>query len=92
MRTHKVVDCIFQVDVAPQEVFLLGMGKGLAHQPTIALAGSQVIPFHVRGVDLGATPIGLQDAGDAIPGPKDDTPSYFNHPTPLTTLVHLRVA
>ena len=38
MRAHKIVDRIFQIDVALQVSFLLGVRQCLAHQASIAVA------------------------------------------------------
>lgn len=59
VRPYEVVDRIFQLDVALQLLLLFGVRQGLADQPAIALAGSQVVAFDVRGVDLGATAVRL---------------------------------
>ena len=58
MRAHQIVDRIFQIDVALQVSFLLGVRQGLAHQSSIAVARRSVVALYVRGVDLRTAAVG----------------------------------
>ncbi len=92
MRTHEVVDRLFQLDVALQIPLLFGVRQGLAYQPAIALAGSQVVAFDVRGVDLGAPAVRLQDLNERGVRAEQNLPFHFHHASPLAPLVDRGIA
>src|SRR3954447_2593201 len=91
MGTHEVVIRILEVDVVLQVVLAPGVRQRLAHQPPVALAGGQVIALHVRGVDLRATAIRLQDPDEIVLGTEEDLPRDFDHASPFAALPDSRV-
>jgi hypothetical protein len=92
VRPHEVVDRILEVDVELKVVLPLGMRQRLPHQPPVALARGQVVALHVRGVDPGATPIGLHDLDQIVLGAEEDLPPDFDHAPSFTPLLDLGVA
>ena len=89
---HEVVNRILEVDVVLQVVLAPGVRQRLAHQPPVALAGGQVVTLHVRGVDLRATAIRLQDPDEIVLGTEEDLPRDFDHAPPFASLMDLGVA
>ena len=73
VRPHEVVDRILEVEVVSKVILPLGMRQRLAHQPPVALAGGQVVALHVRGVDLRATALGLQDPDEIVLVTEEDS-------------------
>ena len=91
MGAHEVVDRILEVDVVSQVILPPGIRQCLAHQPPVALAGGQVVPLHIGGVDPGATAIRLQDPDEIVVGAEEDLPLDFDHASPFASLMNLRV-
>src|SRR3954449_4753247 len=92
MGAHEIVYRILEVDVVLQVVLSPGVRQRLAHQPPVALARGQVVALHVRGVDLGATAIPLQDPDEIVLGAEEDLPLDFDHAPPFASLLDLSVA
>src|SRR4051812_2017468 len=91
MGAHEVVDRILEVDVVLQVVLPPGVRQRLAHQSPVALAGGQVIALHVRGVDLRATAVRLQDPDEIVLGAEEDLPRDFDHAPSFAAFPDLRV-
>jgi resolvase-like protein len=91
-RRDEVVDRILEADVVLQVVLPPGVRQRLAHQPPVALAGGQVVPLHVRGVDLRAAAIRLQDPDEIVLGAEEELPLDFDHASPFAALTNSRVA
>jgi hypothetical protein len=92
VRPHEVVDRVLEVDVELKVVPPLGMRQRLAYQPPVVLARGQVVALHVRGVDPGATPVGLHDPDQITLGPEEDLPPDFDNAPSFTPLLDLGVA
>src|SRR5512142_1936664 len=86
MGAHESVNRILEVDVVLQVVLSPGVRQCLAHQPPVALAGGQVVALHVRGVDLGATAIHLQDPDEIVLGAEENLPLDFDHAASFASL------
>lgn len=91
MGAHEIVNRILEVDVVLQVVLSPGVRQCLAHQPPVALAGGQVVALHVRGVDLGATAIHLQDPDEIVLGAEENLPLDFDHAASFASLMDLGV-
>src|SRR4051794_308851 len=91
LGAHAIVNRILEVDVVLQVILPPGIRQCLAHQPPVALAGGQVVPLHIGGVDLGATAIGLQDPDEIVVGAEEDLPLDFDHASPFASLMNWRV-
>jgi hypothetical protein len=91
MGAHEIVNRILEVDVVLQVILPPGIRQCLAHQPPVALAGGQVVPLHIGGVDLGATAIRLQDPDEIVVGAEEDLPLDFDHASPFASLMNSRV-
>ena len=80
---------IVEVDVELEVLLPLGMRQRLANQSPIALPRGQVVALHVRGVDPGATPVGLHDPDQITLGPEEDLPPDLDHASPFAPLLDL---
>ena len=91
VRPHEVVDRILEVEMVSKVILPFGMRQRLAHQSPVALAGGQVVALHVRGVDPGATPVGLNDPDQIVLGAEEDLPLDFDHAPPFAPLLDLGI-
>jgi hypothetical protein len=92
MRAHKSGDRIFEIDVALQVSFLLGVRQCLAHQSSIAVARRSGVALYVRGVDLRTASVGGQNLDDVSFGTKQDMTLDFHHAPTYAPLIDLGIA
>ena len=92
MRAHKIVDRLFEIDVALQGSFLLGVRQCLTHQSSMAVARREVVALYVRGVELRTASVGCQHLDDGGFGTKQDMTLDFHHAPTYAPLLDLGIA
>jgi len=88
MRSDKIENGIFQVEVPSQAIVLLGVGQSLTHQTTIALPRGQIVTFDIGGIDV----LAAQNFSDDLTRTEDDPPPDFDDTPPLAMFFHLGIA
>ena len=87
MRAYEMKDRILKVEMAPQEIALLRMRQGFAHQASVRLTRGEVVTLDISCIDLLAS----KHLGDNVARPEDDAAADLDHASLLTSFVHLSV-